>query len=329
MRVKRTAPGKVFLSGEYLALEGGSAIILSTKQRSMVSIEDHKKPYNLFYSSALDQSFEFNVNDNFEVYWVEKDPQDFGLFISLAISELRIKPSKVLISIDTSEFYSNGKKIGLGSSASIASAIIHALDEYFSLQLSESTIIEKAINIHALSQDNFGSGLDVIASCADSGVVECNLKMANKHRWKNLKWPKDLYIKGVITSNQASTKIMIEKYNYGKASNQTFFKKLYPEINYLLNQISIAWHDQDSAKILELMQKYNTYIKQLNKKFNLGIFTNEHKGFIDLARRLDIFYKPSGAGGGDLGLVITNNENKLTQFLKNVSDKKYQTIDLI
>ena len=77
------------------------------------------------------------------------------------------------------------------------------------------------------------------------------------------------------------------------------------------------------------MRKYNTYIKQLNEKFNLGIFTNEHKGFIDLARRLDIFYKRSGAGGGDLGLVITNNENKLAQFLKNVSDKNYQTIDLI
>ena len=62
MRVKRTAPGKVFLSGEYLALEEGSAIILSTKQRSKISIEDHNKPYNLFYSSALDQPFPFSVN---------------------------------------------------------------------------------------------------------------------------------------------------------------------------------------------------------------------------------------------------------------------------
>ena len=82
MRVKRTAPGKVFLSGEYLALEGGSAIILSTKQRSMVSIEDHKKPYNLFYSSALAQYFVFSVIDKFEVDWVLNDPHDLGLFIN-------------------------------------------------------------------------------------------------------------------------------------------------------------------------------------------------------------------------------------------------------
>ena len=90
MRVKRTAPGKVFLSGEYLALEGGLAIILSTKQRSSVSIENHDKPYNLFYSSVLDQYFEFSVNDDFKVDWVENDPQSFGLFISLAIFQLKL-----------------------------------------------------------------------------------------------------------------------------------------------------------------------------------------------------------------------------------------------
>ena len=328
MRVKRTAPGKVFLSGEYLALEGGSAIILSTKQRSRVSIEDHKKPYNLFYSSALDQYFEFSVNENYKVDWVENDPQSFGLFISLAICELKIKPSKALISIDTNEFYSSGKKIGLGSSASIASAIINVLDEYFNLQLSESAKIQKAVNIHALSQDNFGSGLDVIASCADSGVVECNLKMANEHKWRSLKWPSDLYIKGVITSDQSSTKMMIEKYNHGKASNQIFFNKLYSETKHLLNQISTAWDTQNSAKIIELMQTYNTFINQLNEKFNLGIFSDEHKRLIELARSADIFYKPSGAGGGDLGLVITNSEKKLTHFLSVLSDSNFPVIDL-
>ena len=328
MRVKRTAPGKVFLSGEYLALEGGSAIILSTKQRSSVSIENHDKPYNLFYSSVLDQYFEFSVNDNFKVDWVENDPQSFGLFVSLAICQLKVKPSKSLISIDTNEFYSNGKKIGLGSSASIASAIINALDEYFNLQLSESEKIKKAVNIHALSQDNFGSGLDVIASCADSDVVECNLKMANEHKWRNLKWPSDLYIKGVITNDQSSTKKMIEKYNHGKDSNQIFFNKLYSETSPLLNKISTAWDTQNSANILELMLEYNAFIKQLNEKFNLGIFSDEHKRLIDLARNADIFYKPSGSGGGDLGLVITNSEKKLTHFLSTLSHSNFSAIDL-
>jgi len=77
------------------------------------------------------------------------------------------------------------------------------------------------------------------------------------------------------------------------------------------------------------MQEYNTFIKQLNEKFNLGIFTDEHRQLLDFAKRIGIFYKPSGAGGGDLGLVITNSKNKLTQFLTKVSNNNYQTIDLI
>ena len=197
------------------------------------------------------------------------------------------------------------------------------------MQLSESEKLQKALNIHALSQDNFGSGLDVITSYADCGVVECNLKMANELKWRSLKWPSDLYIKGVITSDQSSTKIMIEKYNHGKDSNQIFFNKFYAETSHLLNQISTVWDAQDSEKILELMQKYNTFIKQLNEKFNLGIFTDEHRQLLDFAKKTGIFYKPSGAGGGDLGLVMTNSANKLTQFLTKVSDNNYQTIDLI
>ncbi|SVB31883.1 uncharacterized protein METZ01_LOCUS184737 [marine metagenome] len=241
---------------------------------------------------------------------------------------MKIKPSKLLISIDTSQFYSDGKKIGLGSSASIASAIINALNEYFNLQFSKSVIIQKALNLHNISQDNLGSGLDVIASCADSGVVECNLEMAKEYRWRKLKWPSDLFIKGVITSDQSSTKMMIEKYNQGKASHPAFFNKLYSETNQLLNQILIAWDVQGSPMILELMKKYNTYIKLLNEKFDLGIYTGEHQKLINLANESEMFYKPSGAGGGDLGFILSNTEKELREFIDKLRDSNFQTIDL-
>ena len=76
------------------------------------------------------------------------------------------------------------------------------------------------------------------------------------------------------------------------------------------------------------MQEYNTFIKQLDQKFNLGIFSDEHKRLINLARSADIFYKPSGAGGGDLGLIITNSEKKFTYFLSKLSDSNFPVIDL-
>ncbi len=76
------------------------------------------------------------------------------------------------------------------------------------------------------------------------------------------------------------------------------------------------------------MQTYNTFINPLNETFTSGIFSDDPKRLIELARSADIFYKPSGAGGGDLGLVMTNSEKKLTQFLTKLSGNNYQTIDL-
>jgi len=131
-----------------------------------------------------------------------------------------------------------------------------------------------------------------------------------------------------MTSDQSSTKMMIEKYNQGKASHQVFFNKLYSETNQLLNQISIAWDVQDSLIILELVQKYNAYIKQLNEKFALGIYTDEHQKLINLANESEMFYKPSGAGGGDLGFILSNNEKELKEFIVKLRDSNFQTIDL-
>ena len=41
MKTEVSAPGKVFLSGEYFVLDGSLATILSTKQRAKITIEEN------------------------------------------------------------------------------------------------------------------------------------------------------------------------------------------------------------------------------------------------------------------------------------------------
>ena len=55
MKIESTASGKVFFSGEYMALEGGRAIMLSTPQSAKVSISGSNEPDNLFFSTMSDQ----------------------------------------------------------------------------------------------------------------------------------------------------------------------------------------------------------------------------------------------------------------------------------
>ena len=328
MKVEVSAPGKVFISGEYLALNGSLATILSTKQRAKITIEDNNNNFNTLYSLPLGKSFDFNVNNDFKINWVNDDPQEMGSFIQQAIIEMKIKPTKVKFVIDTTHFYFKNKKIGIGSSAAISSALIKAIDKYFNKGYSQKKIIDTAITLHKKAQNTLGSGLDVIASCADCELIECDLKSASNNTWEILEWPPELIIKGVITNKQSRTKDMIEKYSEGRNHNKVFFKELQFQANLLLKKLSFTWRDKDTRSILGLMEEQNILMQELNKKYALGIYTKEHRDLANLASQSGLFYKPSGAGGGDLGLILSDSEMKLKKLLIQIRSKNFEIIDL-
>ncbi len=328
MKVEVSAPGKVFISGEYLVLDGSPATILSTRQRAKITIEDSNNTFNVLYSLPLNKSFAFNVNNDFKIDWINDDPEEMGLFIEQAILEMQIKPTKVQFVIDTTNFYFQNKKIGIGSSAAISSALANAINNYFEKGYSQEKIIDTAISLHKSTQDTFGSGLDVIAASADSGLIECDLNTASKKSWRILEWPSELIIKGVITNKQSRTKHMIERYLEGRSYNIDFFRKLQLKANPLFRNLSSSWRNKDTRAILELMEEHNILMQELNEKYDLGIYTDEHQDLANLASESGIFYKPSGAGGGDLGFILCDSEIKLKKLIKKIRSKNIETIDI-
>ena len=328
MKAESTAPGKVFLSGEYLALDGSLATILTTKQRALVTIEKTQNSTNTLCSLPSNQTFAFNVNNKHKVEWVGDDPQELGLFLKWSILEMQIRPTKTRFTIDTTDFYKENKKIGVGSSAAISSALIKAIVNFFDLKYSDEMILNSSLRVHNTKQNNLGSGLDVIAAHADSGLIECDIETLSKGKWTTLEWPSDLIIKGVITRKESKTSSMIQKYFNGHTQHKEFFEKLQIDVNQVLKELSLSWIDHDISSILELMEQYNILMQRLNEKYNLGIYTDEHQELAKLTNKLGLFYKPSGAGGGDLGLILTDDSIKLKQLLTQIRDKKYQTIDL-
>ena len=63
MKVDMTAPGKVFLCGEYMAIEGGKATLLSVSRSAEISIEKIESIENRFITSALEKEFLFQLNN--------------------------------------------------------------------------------------------------------------------------------------------------------------------------------------------------------------------------------------------------------------------------
>ena len=328
MKVEISAPGKIFLSGEYFALDGGLATILSTKQRVNVVIDENSGPNNIFYTSAKCKSFPFTVDDEFRIKWIENDPKEYGSFIKHAIKQMEIRPLNSSFFIDSSKLYHDNKKIGIGSSAAISSALVKAINTYFDLQYNRSNIIDMSIELHKINQDNRGSGLDVISSIADCDLIECD-KMATKQKtWTAITWPNSLFISGVITNQSSSTSQMLERYQKGKILNEEFFKTVFSDAKEILKELSFAWQLEDTNLIISFMEEYNMLIHLLNEKFDLQIFSREHQFLMQIAKQLGIFYKPSGAGGGDLGIVLSNDKEKFTQFFLKLTDSNFRPINL-
>ena len=328
MKVEVSSPGKIFLSGEYLALDGSIATILSSKQRVKVKIEESELSSNVLYSLPANQSFAFHVNDSFQIQWIHDNPNELGSFIEEAVILMQIKPSKTKFTIDTTDFYYDSRKIGIGSSSAISSALIKAINEYFNFAYTKEMMMDSALKLHSRKQNNLGSGLDVIAAFIDSGLIECVLDNNGEKVWKKLEWPSDLIIKGVITGEQGNTTKMIERYLKGHINNKEFFLRLKTDADQCLENLSLSWEAKDCESILGLMQKYNIFMQQLDEMYHLGIYTNEHRILANLANKLEIFYKPSGAGGGDLGFLLTKNIEKLKKFNAKLTDSNFKLIDL-
>ena len=58
--------------------------------------------------------------------------------------------------------------------------------------------------------------------------------------------------------------------------------------------------------------------------FSLGIFNN-HQELIKFAKDEGVFYKPSGSGGGDIGIVVCDDKLKLDSICEklNMKDIKF------
>lgn len=328
MKAETSSPGKIFLSGEYFALNGSIATLLASKQRVKIKIEESKLSSNVFYSLPTNKSFPFHVNDSFQIQWIQDNPHELASFIEEAIILMQIKPSKTKFTIDTTDFYYNNRKIGIGSSSAISSALIKAINDYFDFGYTKDMMMDSALKLHSRKQNNLGSGLDVIASFTDSGLIECFIDNDGEKVSRKLEWPSNLIIKGVITSKQSNTTKMIEKYSKGHTKNKEFFLTLKTDADRCLDNLSLSWKEKDSESILILMKQYNIYMRQLDEMYDLGIYTNEHEILANLAKKSEIFYKPSGAGGGDLGILLTKNVQKIKNFDEKLTDSNFKLIDL-
>ena len=322
--VQISVPGKIIVSGEYAVLNGAFAIVSTTDQKLKVSIKSTDHDHHVYTTSIAKEHFPFLHDNGANIHWLASDPGVHGSLVQHAFKALELIPEeKLYIAIDSSEFFISNKKnkrikLGIGSSAAISVGLIKALSRHLKLPLSPEVLLEKSNLTHRMFQNNLGSGIDVLCSFVDQGVIECTKDSINDFSWTQLHWPKGLYIKILTTCEDAITHQLIG--NYYK-TQKNFSEECSPMIQELLSitsKLSTAWKSQSINAILDLLVAYDAQLKKIDHLGSIGIYTTIHKNIQRVAKEFNVFYKPSGAGGGDMGIALSSSPESLNGFLDEI-----------
>ena len=220
-----------------------------------------------------------------------------------------ILKEKLSITVDSSEFFHTtkdrtAKKLGIGSSAAVSVGITQALFQYQEIESSPRNLITQANSIHQILQGKQGSGIDVTCCFADQGVIECTKDSVKKHNWSILNWPHGLHLKVLTTGQGASTKKLVTNYERAGNLHSKEFKNALEQFMDITQNLSNAWRAENIDQIIDLLTAYDVQIKKLDKIGDIGIYTQLHTEVQNIASGYNLFYKPSGAGGGDIGCLL-------------------------
>jgi phosphomevalonate kinase len=327
-----SAGGKLLLLGEYAVTEGVRALVATVDRSARVEITTLDSGDNLLLAPDIHpEPLPFSLSND-GVQWLAPKTENLELFESVMATFVATMngsfPARpIKLSLCTREFFDAGTriKLGLGSSAALTVALQRALHRYFidpEQDLPHEQQFFQAVDAHQRFQGNLGSGVDIAASVT-GGILAYRRAADRPLQMQQLAWPAALKVALVWTGKSASTRIMLH--------NLAVWRQRYPrqyahEIAALSNLSEAgasAFEAHRSEDFLEVVGSFAKGLNRLGEKAGIDIFSQEHRHLAMLARENQLFYKPSGAGGGDFGLALGLDDAALETFCQQCEASGY------
>ena len=304
-----SAPGKVVLTGEYAVLDGAPAIVTAVDRRARVTI-DKDTAHRVTAQGPGIAPAAFTLAPDGTPGWDRAGAGDDYRLLGAVTQTLadcgRLPVDRPFgLQLDTAAFYRGADKLGLGSSAALTVALAAALNRHFGHAFDDGL----AFAAHRRLQDGEGSGLDVAASIA-GGVIRYTV--GQPPSVEQIGWPAGLEVSFVWTGCSARTTPRLRRYRDWRRSGAA--APLADRLAEDAAQTAAAWQAAEPAAVLETTAAWARRLAELDEAAGLGIRGGGHAEIARLAETAGVVYKPSGAGGGDLGLALAGDRERLRSF---------------
>jgi phosphomevalonate kinase len=320
-----TAPGKMILLGEYAVLDDAPALVCAVEKVAIVSMDALEGQEFRFSAPSLGLlHIPFVVTPKGHVRFdpaqeAELAPrlQLFARMFEFAYRHLQPKKRHGWsVRIVTDDFYSRTfhTKLGFGSSAAMCVALVTAMNRAFRSEWEEEALFRLALEAHHYAQGKVGSGIDVAASFFGGYLVYRRVyrddppgKLPEK-----LSACPGLYFTPVFTGKSASTAHMVQGVGRLKESHPAQYQKLMEHLKEISTRGSAHFKEGNAAAFLQDVKEFYAALQELGERSGVPIISQPHRRLAELAQEAGVAYKPSGAGGGDIGILFSDDAERLS-----------------
>jgi phosphomevalonate kinase len=345
--IRVTAPGKLVLIGEYAVLESAPAVVMAVNRRARVELAD--SPNGLWSIAAPDfapQPEAFELDSRGRLRWLGGSgpaTDRFGLverlFAELCSSGvLNLGESPPFVAnLDTRAFFHPAQdrltKLGLGSSAALTVALTSALSAWPDGEgsaLPDGVGLQPLVDLNRRAQGGLGSGID-IAACLLGGVIRYQLEADGEsvRMSSRLSLPEDLHLVCIWTGRSASTSDFLEVLRARRVDDPRGTGRAMRRLGEISGAAIAALEEARTATFLAEVEAFWNALADLGEHVGLPILSEEHRQLRRLAEESGAAYKPSGAGGGDFGLVFAADPEIVDAASRRATAAGFFVIDLL
>lgn len=307
--VSASAPGKVVLCGEYAVLDGAPAICMAVNRRAKARVTNIDGDRHRVSAPGYSEREGWFTANGRVIDWLQA-ADDYTIVDAVWRTLGPAAKGSLCIELDARTFVDqeSGKKIGIGSSAALIVALVAALGR-------SCGVLTHASSAHRLFQHGVGSGAD-IATSVRGGLLEYRMIEAPI---TSLRWPDGLAYRLVWTGVPASTRNRLDRLR--STGQRTSRQQLITAAEIMAR----AWRSTSAV-----LSEYPAYIEALRKfsvDHDLGIFDAGHEQLATAAAAVGLVYKPCGAGGGDVGILLGGSGEQLDDFMSGQVDSDCRVLD--
>jgi phosphomevalonate kinase len=284
-----SAPGKLFLMGEYGVLEGLPAVVAAVDRRVTGVFVPGATP-----STPLVE----HVVEAVRGYLLETGGTP---------------PAGVPV-LDSSALSSEAGKLGLGSSAAVAAAGVGAMLDAVGcdLESKRAVIFELADRAHRAAQGGRGSGADV-AAAVHGGTISY-ARRGGRVTVQPLALPRSVQMIVFSTGTPSSTVDFVRALEAFAATHPAACSSHLGALGACAERFTAACMDDDVPQVVAQARAANAELQSLGHDMSVSIVTPVLAEAARLAEAVGGAAKPSGAGGGDVGVAFLTSPGAAETF---------------